>query len=604
MTTTMPKKMRESSRAKAPSLNLVKRLAKDYVFPYWFKIGVAVSFMIASALMTAALAALMQPILDDVLYGQKEELIIPVAMAICAVFAVRGIATYIHTVMMNRIGNSIVADVQKHLFSHFLSLDMAFFHENPSGQLLSRVVNDVGVMRQMITACMIGFGKSFFTLVFLIALMFYRDWKLTMAAFIVFPLLSVFVIYIGQRLRKISKNIQNEMGGLSNLLAQSFQGIRVVKSYSMEPYEIKKVSSAIDRVRDLNIKSVAVASLSTPVNEIIVGFIFAAIIVYGGYEVIAGNSTAGHLASFIAAFTLAYEPMKKIAKLNNTLQTGLGASERVFGMIDIDPKIENAKDAQDLIVDTTRTPDIIFDHVDFSYEGSTLKALRDISFTAKAGQVTALVGGSGGGKSTIMHLIPRFYDVGQGAIKIAGVESHKDAQDIRDVSLNSLRGHIAFVSQDVTIFNDTIMNNIRYGNLDAADDEVFSAAKAAAAHEFILEQEHGYDTIVGEQGVKLSGGQKQRISIARAILRDAPILLLDEATSALDNESERLVQQALKVLEKGRTTIVIAHRLTTVQEADQIIVLNQGEIAERGTHDELYAQSGLYFEMYQAGMKE
>lgn len=589
----MPENPKKHKKTKAPTIKLVKRLIWNYLYPYRFLMALAIFFMAFAGAMTAAIAGLMQPILDDVLYGGKEDLIVPVSMAIALTFAGRGISTYLHTILMNKIGQSIVADIQTHLFSHFMRLDMSFFHANTSGHLISRVINDVNVMRSAVTDTLTGLGKSLFTLVFLIGLMFYRDWKLTLAAFIVFPLLSVFVIYIGKRLRKISKSIQHEMGGLSDLLSQTFQGIRLVKAYVMEDFEIKKVTGAIHKVRDLNIKSVQVSNLSTPVNEVIVGIIFASIITYGGYEIMAGRLTTGTLASFLAAFTLAYEPMKKLAKLNNALQVGLGAADRVFAMIDTSARIIDKPGAQKLSISA---PNITFDHVDFAYDETELKALKEVSFTAKSGEVTALVGPSGGGKSTVINLIPRFYDVTNGSVLINDV-------DVRDVTQDSLREHIALVSQDITIFNDTVISNIRYGDPSANDEQIYAAAKAAAAHDFIEGLEQGYDTIVGEDGAKLSGGQKQRISIARAILRDAPILLLDEATSALDNESEKLVQSALQRLQEGRTTLVIAHRLTTVQAADQIIVLDQGQIVERGKHDALLKQNGLYANMYKTGMQ-
>lgn len=578
---------------KSSSFALAKRVAVVYVKPYWRKLLLAVVLMAIAAAMTALLAYLMQPVLDDVLYGGREDLIIPVSLAVLGTFVVRGITTYWHTIYMNQIGQGVVADIQSDLFNNFTTLDLAFFHSNPSGQLVSRVVNDVGVIRMALGELMTGFGKSAFTLVFLVGVMLYHDWKLTLAAFTVAPFVAVFLVAIGKKLRAVSGSIQDEMASLSDLLSQSFQGVRMVKAYGMEKREQEKISSAVGRVRDLNIKSVQYRNLTTPVNETVIGLIFSAIIIYGGYQVLGGHITAGGLASFLAAFTLAYEPMKKLARLNGNLQMGFGAADRVFALMELRPAVTDRADAGLL---GEHVPEIRFDDVHFSYEGVEDKALRSVSFAARPGKVTALVGPSGGGKSTIINLIPRFYDASQGRILI-------DGTDARDLTLASLRSRIALVSQDITIFNDTVFENIRYGRADARDDEIFEAARAAAAHDFIKGFPAGYETVVGEDGVKLSGGQRQRIAIARAILKDAPILLLDEATSALDNESEKLVQEALRELEKGRTTLVIAHRLTTVQAADQILVLDRGEIVERGTHSELLGKGGLYARMYETGLK-
>ncbi len=576
------------------TLNLMKRLVKTYLLPYLASVLTALLFMAVAAAMTAAVAQLMQPILDDVLNGKQTELILPVGLAILIVFIVRGLSTYAHTIIMNKVGQSIVADIQQDLFSHFMVLDLQFFHANPSGQLISRVVNDVNVMRIAVSDTLTGFGKSILTLLFLTIVMFYQDWKLSLAAFTIFPFAAFFVATIGQRLRKVSTSIQKELGSLTDRLSQIFQGIRQVQAYGMEEYECARAGEAINSVKRLNIKSVRIGNLSTPVNEILVGFVFFGIIVYGGYEAAEGRMSAGQLGAFLAAFTLAYEPMKKLARLNNTLQTGLGAAERVFDMIDLPPAIKDANNAKPL---QEKQPGIEFKNVQFQYEESDLKALDKIDFSAPSGKITALVGPSGGGKTTIMNLIPRFYDVQAGTIEIGG-------QPIKGLTLESLRAHIAFVSQDITIFDDTVAANIAYGRPEATEDEIIKAAKAAAAHGFIEAFPEGYNTQVGEDGVKLSGGQRQRISIARAILRDAPILLLDEATSALDNESEKLVQQALEKLQQGRTTLAIAHRLSTVQSADQILVLDQGQIVERGTHDDLMEQGGLYAKMYKAGLKD
>lgn len=575
--------------------NLMIRLVKTYLKPHFRPLFLALFYMLIAAMATAAIAQLIQPVLDDVLSGKKTNMILPVGAAVLVAFAARGVSTYYHTTLMNQVGQHIVSDIQTDLFSHFLDLDLSFFHANSSGQLVSRVVNDVNIMRLAVSDSLTGAGKSFLTLLFLVGIMFYQDWKLSLAAFAIFPFASLFVAKLGRKLRRVSASIQKELGDLSGRLSQIFQGIRQVQAYGMEERERARVNEAIVRVRDLNMKSVRVGNRSTPVNEVLVGLVFCGIIIYGGYESAAGRMTAGQLGSFLAAFTLAYEPMKKLAKLNNTLQMGLGAAERVFEMLDRESAIRNQGDG--MPIPDSEAAVIEFEDVSFSYEGAEARALSHIAFTAPAGKVTALIGPSGGGKSTVINLIPRFYDVDGGRICINGM-------DIRDAEIGSLRAHIALVSQDITIFDDTIGANIGYGRAGASQEEIIEAARAAAAHEFIEGFPASYETQVGEDGIKLSGGQRQRLSIARAILRDAPILLLDEATSALDNESEKLVQQALERLQRGRTTIVIAHRLSTVRGADQILVLDRGKIVEKGTHADLIERKGLYARMYETGLRD
>lgn len=575
------------------TLTLMRRLIGEYLAGYWRALLMALFFMMLAAAMTAAVAQMMQPILDDVLSGENSDMILSVAVATLLIFVTRGISTYLHTIIMTKIGHGIVADVQKDLFKAFMRLDLAFFHHIPSGQLISRVVNDVQVMRVAVADSLTGVGKNALTLLFLIGVMFYQDWVLSLAAFVIFPFAAFIVAYIGRKLRIVSRNLQEETGSLTGQLSQVFQGIRQVKAYGMEAEEEQRSGQAIDRVKKLNIKSVRVSNMTTPINEIMVGIVVFGIILYGGWQAAQGEMTAGQLGAFLTAFMLAYEPMKKLAKLNGAVQAGLGAAERVFEMIDRQSDIVDKPGAPDLKISAPR---IAFDEVEFSYAGSGEKALDRITFTTRPGKVTALVGPSGGGKTTIMNLLPRFYDVSGGSIRI-------DGHDIRDVSINSLRRNIALVSQDVTIFDDTVAANIAYSRPEADLTEIKEAARKAAAHDFVEGFPEGYQTRVGENGVKLSGGQRQRLSIARAILRDSPILLLDEATSALDNESEKLVQTALRELEKGRTTLVIAHRLSTVQEADQILVLDAGRIVEQGRHAELLKAQGLYARMYQAGLK-
>ena len=561
--------------------------------PYYKTLFVALFFMLIAAAMTAGFAKLIEPVLDNVLVAKKESLVIPMALAVAGVFILNGISTYIHTVLMNKIGLQIVSDIQRDLFGHFLRLDIKFFQEYPSGQLLSRVINDVNMVRNTVAEGITGIGKSLLTLILLVALMFYQDWQLACFALGVFMPAALFVGYLGKRLRKLSKSIQAEVGDLADTLSQIFQGIRQVKAYGMEDFERDRSGVVIERVRKLMLKGVRVGTLSTPFNETLIGFAIMGLVIYGGSQVINETLTAGELMSFIAAFSLSYEPLKKLAKLNNSMQMGLGAGERILDMLDRTPEI---KDVDGAISLHSENPSITFENVVFGYNDDERNALDDVSFDMPAGKVTALVGASGSGKTTALNMVPRFYDPVSGQVTI-------DGKNMRDFTLESLRKHIALVSQDVTIFDDTARANIAYGKPDASEQEIILAAKAAAAHDFVNDMPQGYDTILGEHGTKLSGGQRQRIAIARAILRNAPILLLDEATSALDNESEKAIQSSLAELQKGRTVLVIAHRLSTVQGADQIIVLDQGKIAEQGNHEELMKVNKLYARMYRAGLE-
>lgn len=580
------------------SFSLMKPLVKKYMKPYTGQLGIALFFMLVAAGATAVFAKLLQPVLDKAMIGVQNNpdtvnVIIPLGAFIFLSFAVRGLATYIHTLKMNKISQSIVADIQNDVFSHFMTLDLKFFHKYPSGELVSRVTSDVNVMRIAVVDSLTGIGSNVLTLVFLLIVMILQDWHLALIALTIFPIASGLVAYLGRRLRKVSKSIQGETANLMGVLGQIFQGIRQVQAYGMEEREKGRASDAVMLVRHLNIKAARIGNLSTPINEILVGAVVFGIIVYGGFRIADGHLTPGGLMSFIAAFALAYEPMKKLAKLNNSLQLGLGAAERVQDMMSQKPDISDKTDAIDLNV---KAPSITLNNVTFAYDTSEdTKALNNVSLSVDAGKVTALVGSSGSGKTTILSLALRFYDPVEGRVLI-------DGHDIRDITLSSLRRHIALVSQDITIFDDTVAGNIAYGLPNATPEQIREAARAAAAEDFILKMPEGFETRVGENGVRLSGGQRQRISLARAILRDAPILFLDEATSALDNESERLIQQTLDTLQQGRTTLVIAHRLSTIQHADKIIVMDKGQVVEVGTHSDLLPKGGVYTRMHNAAI--
>lgn len=566
---------------------LVRRLFGTYVRPHMGSLMLAMLLMAVAAGMTGAMAKLMEPIIDKVFTAKDKDALWPVAFGVMAVFIIRGLATYGHTVMMNKLGQRVVCDVQRDMFGHLVYADLAFFHGQQSGTLLSRFISDVGMIRAAVIESMTGMGKNALTLIFLIAVMFMQDWKLTLISLFVFPAAAYFVMRLGKKLRKVSTNTQVETGLLTSMLGQAFQGSKHVKSYGMEEFEKARVGKIIDRIFSLMYRTYRVSASAVPISEALSGVAIVTIIVYGGMQVMAGHSTTGQLFSFIAAFLLAYEPMKRLAKLNNVMQMGLAAVDRFFKMVDVPPTITDKPDARDL---TDVKGALAFNNVTFRYDDGT-EALSGVSFTVPAGKTVALVGQSGAGKSTILNLIPRFYDVTAGEIRL-------DEQDIRDVTLHSLRRNMALVSQEIAIFSDTIRDNIAYGTAHATEEDIIAAAKNAAAHEFIMELPEGYDTIVGENGVKLSGGQRQRISIARAMLKNAPVLLLDEATSALDTQSERMVQSALERLQKGRTTIVVAHRLSTIMGADVIHVMEGGKIVETGTHADLLAKGGYYSRLY------
>jgi ATP-binding cassette, subfamily B, bacterial MsbA len=417
--------------------------------------------------------------------------------------------------------------------------------------------------------------------------MFYQDWILALVSFLLFPLAIRPIVAIGQRMRRVSANAQAEIGQLTTLLSQTFQGARVVKAYGMEDYEERRAAGLFESLFVLIDRATRTRSRASPMMESLGGAAIAIVILYGGHQVIVGARTPGAFFSFMTALLLAYQPMKSLANLNASLQEGLAAAQRIFQVLDVEPTIRDLPGAKPLEVGGG---EIRFDEVRFGYVPGAV-ALDRISLTVPAGRTVALVGASGAGKSTILNLIPRFFDVDAGSISI-------DGQEIRAVSLVSLRAAIALVTQEVALFDDTVRANIAYGRFGATEAEIQRAARAAGADGFIRELPQGYDTQVGEHGVRLSGGQRQRLAIARAMLKDAPILLLDEATSALDSESERQVQAALRALIRGRTTLVIAHRLSTVQGADLILVIDRGRIVETGRHPDLIAKNGVYARFY------
>ena len=567
---------------------LIKRLFIEHVRKHVSWLIIALSLMMVVAGTTAGLAFLMETILDDVFTAKSKQSLYFAASIVMSLFVAKGLATYGQTVIMSFVGQRILADLQNSMFGHLVNGDLSFFHNHSSGALIAHFINDVEKMRGTVAGVITAIGRDSLTLIFLIGVMFYQDWLLTLASFFAFPTAILPLVKIGKKIRKVSANTQNEIGQFTTLLNETFIGIRHVKAAGMEDYEKSRASTLIEKVFKLVFRAARTKAAAYPIMETLGGTAIVIVICYGGWQVIEGTRSTGTFFSFVTALLLAYDPVKKLVNLNAQLQEGLAATERVFKILDVHPKIVDQPNA--LRVDEAKG-NIIFENISFSYL-ENVPLIDKISLTIKKGQTVALVGHSGAGKTTILNLICRFFDPASGRITL-------DGTDIRKITMSSLRSNLALVSQDVTLFNDTIKENIAYGTKGAALPEIQKAAKHAAAHDFIMELPDGYDTMIGENGVKLSGGQRQRIAIARAMLKNAPILLLDEATSSLDTKSERAVQEALSNLMQNRTTIVVAHRLSTIQSADLIHVIDEGRIAESGNHEELLQLNGAYAKLYE-----
>lgn len=583
------------SKKNRPILNdhkvrpIINRIVRDHIYPYRYKFLLAAFFMLVSAMANGAIPFVLKNVFDDIFVQANRDLLFIVSFSVFCAFTLRGLAGFGETFLMSSLGQRIICDLQNRLFSHLMTCDMAFFNAHQSGELISRFTNDITLLRFSVSNAVITICRDAITLLVMVAVMFYRDWFLATLAFILLPTLILPLSKLSRRMRKVTHNTQDEFGKITGYLSQIFQGIRVVKSYGMEQYEIGRIQAATERAYNLIVKSARIRATSSPIVEALGGLSSMMIIMYGGWQVIQQTRTPGEFISFAAAMLLCYEPIKRLGSLNSNLQEGLSAAARVFSVLDTPSSIQDLPSAKPL----KKVNGVIsFENVSFSYN-KDVEALKEVSFAVPQGGTIALVGASGSGKSTIINLIPRFYDVTEGDIII-------DGQSIKSVTLSSLRHHVGLVSQEIMLFDDTIYNNIAYGRLDAAPEEIYHAAKLAAADSFIHDLPQGYDTLAGENGVALSGGQRQRIAIARAMLKNAPILLLDEATSALDTHSERLVQEALEKLRRGKTTIIVAHRLSTIVGADQIYVLDKGKIIETGTHDVLIKEQGLYAALWQA----
>ncbi len=576
-----------------PTRALMARLIRENVKPYRGWLGLAVLFMALVAAATAASSYILEFVVNDIFIARDQGQLWPIALTILFIFLVKGGANYAQTVIMSLVGLRIIADCQNRLFGHLTRMDVHFFQANPAGTLVSRFINDITAIRNAVSTALTSLGRDVLSLIGLTSVLFVQDTELAIIVCFVFPLAIYPIARLGKRVRKVVANTQHETGLMTALLNQTFQGIRIVKAYRMQDYEARRIRGIVDSIYRLTLKASRTQALASPVMETLGGIAVAIVVVYGGARVMAGQTDAGSFFSFIAALLLAYEPAKRLANLNATIQVGLAGAERMFKILDTSPRILEPSDAIELSV---KNGEILLEDVHFRYE-TDCAVLEGLSLHVPAGKTVALVGASGAGKSTVFNLIPRFYDIDGGRIEI-------DGNDVSRCTFASLHGSIALVSQEITLFDDTVMANISYGRIGATAEDIERAAKRAAAHGFIMALPEGYNTVVGEQGLKLSGGQRQRLAIARAMLKDAPILLLDEATSALDTESERKVQEALDELIEGRTALVIAHRLSTVVGADIIYVIDQGRAIECGTHEELLEQRGQYHRLYELQFRD
>ncbi|GAB1410316.1 ABC transporter transmembrane domain-containing protein [Desulfovibrionales bacterium] len=563
------------------SIRLLRR-SLDYFIPYKLHICIAFAALGVVALCTAGAAYLVQPALDEIFINKDRTALMFVPLLLVGVFLAKGVGLFIQKYLMSYCGLKVLERLRYELYAKIICLPLDFFGETRVGMLMSRVINDVNLISASLPEILRIIQHSL-TMIGLIGLVIYRDAVLAFWACLVFPLAVYPVIYFGRKLRKVGRNYQSKIADISSHLQETFNGLRVVKAFATEELEKEKFAQASNKLVRIGIKGKVYNQLSSPIMELI-GAIGAGLVIwYGGSEVIAGNRTPGEFFSFMTALVMLYDPFKSISQANNTIQQAMAGAERVFEILD---STDISEETGGTLPYAPPFASLCFDQVTFSYPGTQEPALRDISLDIQAGQRIAFVGSSGAGKTTLVHLIPRFHDFQHGDIVLNG-------HSVRDYSLASLRMGIGIVSQDPFLFNLSVRDNIAYGH-SADQHQIEQAARAAYAHEFILDLPQGYDTVVGEKGVKLSGGQKQRLTIARAILKNPSLLILDEATSALDTQSERIVQQALDNLMQGRTSLIIAHRLSTILSADRIVVMDMGRIVSIGTHQELLAHCSLY----------
>jgi subfamily B ATP-binding cassette protein MsbA len=559
-----------------------------YVRPYGKTFAFSILFTVLLALTQPMVPAIFKPLLDGSFVEKDLGTIRLMPLALIGLFFVRGIASYASTMAIQWVSNKVIMDLRNEMFQRLMTLPNRYYDDNPTGTILSKITFNVQQVASASTNVLIVLVRDSLSVLGLLAWMLYIDWQLTLSIFIIGPFIGLLVNAISKRLRRLSGSIQETMGEMTHVLEETIQGNKVVKLFGGQTYERKRFADVANWLRRYLMKRSAAASLASPAGELIMVIGLAGVVYYASMMSLENQFTVGAFVSFIGALGMMMSPVKNLIRINEQLQPGLAAAQSVFELVDQQPE----EDLGERTLERARGQ-IEFDQVRFRYPGASRNAIDDLSLTIKAGERVALVGPSGGGKSTIANLIPRFYNLSEGQVRIDGI-------DLQAITLQELRRNIALVSQEVILFNDSVEANIAYGEMRGTPrSKVVEAAQAAYAMDFIEKMPEGFDTLIGEKGVRLSGGQRQRLAIARALLKDAPILIMDEATSALDNESERYIQQALETLTRNRTTLIIAHRLSTIENADRILVIDGGQIVEQGPHQTLMQQNGVYRRLYE-----
>ncbi len=562
---------------------LYKRIL-GYSRPYFGLIALGIILASVISAMNGAIAWLVKPVLDDIFLAKSMTMLKLLPLAVVLIYLIKGAAGYGQACIMRAVGQKIITRLRYELYEHINSMSMSFFERIPSAVLMARITNDVKNLSSVSSKVIADLARETTTLIALLVVIFWRDYKLASISIFVLPLSAIPMVKIGQKLKKLSRKRQEKIAQINNLLQETFVGTKIVKAFCMEDAENAKFGRMNRQLYRLIMKSVRADEITSPLIEFLGSACLAVIIWYGGYQVILGNTTPGTFFSFIAALFLMYKPIRKFSKMNNIVQDAMASAERVFSILDTPQDIKDHENAIEL---TGLKKKLEFKKVNFQYDEKDGLVLKDINLDIIKGEMVALVGMSGAGKSTLANLIPRFYDATSGTILI-------DGTDTRKYTVKSLRKNVGIVTQESILFNDSVRYNIAYGRADCSEDEIVQAAKDAYAHDFITQLPQGYDSTIGERGCRLSGGQRQRIAIARALLKNPDILILDEATSDLDTESEYYVQKALENLMKTRTTLVIAHRLSTVINADKILVFDDGRLVDIGHHEELIKRDGIY----------